>query len=162
MTQDQADKAAQFMDSPLFLYTGIGGAAVMSTLMIFCVPLLLWLIVQLVLKTKTNYQKMLEMYGISVLISIVGTIVTILLMNVMNSMRAIPGPSIIIMNSYDYHNLAHRFLSSLNIFTAWQVVVLGIGISKIAKRTTNIGVGMSMGTWLLLIILSTLLGVGAR
>ena len=158
MTQDEAERAEQIMDSPLFLYTGIGGAAVMATVFIFGIPLLLWLIVQLVLKTQTTYQKMLEVYGISALISIVGSIVSMLMMNALNSMRAIPGPSILIMNSYDYHNLAHKFLSSLNIFTAWQMVVLGFGVSKIAKRTVGAGIGIMVGAWILIVIVTTLVG----
>ena len=162
MTQEQADRAAQFMNSPFFLVTGIGGAAVIATVMTFAIPLLLWAIVKLVLKTPTDYKKMLETYGISAMISIVGTIVTMLLMHTMNSMRAIPSPSILIMASYDYHNLAHRFLSSLNIFTAWQVVVLGIGISKISNRTVGVGISMTMAVWVLLLIIATLIGWGVR
>ena len=162
MTQEQADRAEQFMNSPFFLFTGMGGAAVMATVTTFAIPLLLWLIVKLVLKTPADYKKMLETYGISAMISILGTIVTILLMHAMNSMRAIPSPSILIMDSYDYHNLAHRFLSSLNIFTAWQVVVLGMGVSKISNRTAGVGISITMAVWVLLLIVATLIGWGVR
>jgi len=162
MTQDQADTAEKFMNSPLFLITGMAGAAVMATVATFVLPLLLWLIVMLAMKATTNYQKMLEVYGISALISILGTIVTILLMQAMNSMRAIPSPSIFIMESYDYHNLAHRFLSSLNIFTAWQVIVLGIGVSRISNRSAAAGISATMAIWVLLLIAAALIGWGAR
>ncbi|MBI1805247.1 MAG: YIP1 family protein [Ignavibacteriae bacterium] len=162
MTQEQADRAAQFMDSPLFLFTGMGGGVVMASVAAFGIPLLLWLIVQLMLKTPTTYKKMLEVYGISTMIAVLGTIATILLINAMNSMRALPAPSLIIMNSYDYHNLGHRFLGSLNIFTAWQMIVLGIGVAKISSRTTGVGIGTTMGVWVLWLVIATLAGCGVR
>jgi len=162
MTQEQADQAEQFMSSSIFVYTAIVGAVVVTGAMMFCLPLLLWLIVGAIFKTPTTYKKMLEVYGISSMISLLGTIVTLIMMYLMNSMRAIPAPSLLIMNSYDYHNIAHRFLSSLNIFTAWQVVVLGVFVSKMTRRTAGVGIGATMGAWILLIILISLAGWGAR
>ena len=162
MTRDQADQAEQFMGSSFFVYTAIGGAAVVTVIMLFGFPLLLWLLVGAILKTPTTYKKMLEVYGISAMISLLGTIVTLLMMYMMNSMRAIPSPSLFIMHSYDYHNIAHRFLSSLNIFTAWQVIVLGIGVSKFTQRTVGVGISATMGVWIFCLVLAALAGWGAR
>jgi hypothetical protein len=49
----------------------------------------------------------------------------------------------------------HRFLSSLNVFSIWQVVVLGIGLSKYAQKALGSGITVAFVLWVIWVLLVT-------
>lgn len=165
MTQSQYEQMSNGMESSgptMFMIIGGGATVVIITVMFFGLALLLWLIVKLGLKASASYGKMLEVLGLASLISIAGTIVTLLLMNAFNTMYAAPGASLLIMSSFDPTSTAHRFIAAINIFTIWEVIVLGIGISRIAGKSYGVGIGIMVGLWIVWVIGSSLIGFGYR
>ncbi len=163
MTQEQYERMVSGMESSgpvLFMAFGGTTAAVMVTIVFFGITLLLWLVLKFLLKSPVGFKKILEAYGLSELIAILGTIITLLMMNFFNTMYATPSGAAFIMSSYDAGRILDRLLSALNIFTIWQVAVLGIAVQKITGKSTGVSMGVPFGLWAVWVILSTAFGWG--
>ena len=165
MTQEQFDQVSERIESTgpvMFMLIGSGFAIVSLTAMFFCGTLVVWLAAKFGMKFTGTYGKMLEVYGLASLIGLLGSIVALLLMNVFDSMHATPGCGMLLMNSFDPTSTIHRLLASINVFTMWQVAVLGVGVAKVSRSTIGKGVGIVFGLWTLWVILSSVMGWGLR
>jgi hypothetical protein len=164
MTQEQADRAEQMMDSrgSMFLVIGTIGAVVTITVMFFGGALVFWLIAKLALKFAGNYLKMLEVYGLASLIGVLGAIITLLMMNLFNSFYATPSGSLLVLNSFDSTNYVHKLLAAIGVFSIWQMIVLGVGLGKVSNKSTGTGIGIAIGLWIVWILVASLLGWGIR
>ena len=161
MSQERFDQMKEGMESSgpmMFMLIGGGGAVIALTCYFFGITLLLWLIMKFGLKFAGTYGKMLEVYGLASVIGLLGAIVTLLMMNFLNSMHATPSGSLLIMNSYDRNNFVHNLLASLNVFTLWQAAVAGIGVAKVSNKSNGTGMGIVFGLWLVWVIVSSALG----
>ena len=85
-----------------------------------------------------------------------------LMMNLMNSLYAQPGGAYFLMDSFDSNDFGHNVLASLNLFTVWQVAVVGIGLSAVARKSAGQGMMLSFGLWIVWVIVAGLLGWSAR
>ncbi|MDI6765498.1 MAG: YIP1 family protein [Bacteroidota bacterium] len=163
MRQEQMDAATEMMESgSMIVITGSIAALVMTTIAMFGVPLIFWITVKLFFKSQAGYKKLLEVYGLSMLIGILGAIVTVLMIFLFNSILASPSGSLLLVDSFDYKNMSHKFLASINFFTIWQMAVFGIGVAKISNKSINTGIGITIGLWLAWVIITLLLGWGMR
>ncbi len=163
MTQAQLDRTREGMESSgLGMFMLIGGVSqsVIVSVIFFGLALVLWLIAKFGLKASAGYAKLLEVTGLATFIGIVGTVVTLLLMYVFDSLHATPGLWLAVLSSYDHENKLHRLLSSINVFTLWETFVTGIGLSKISGKSPGVGMGAAFGLWVLWTILSVALGWG--
>jgi hypothetical protein len=162
MTPEAADRAAEFMNPTMFLAFGILGGSIAMTVVIFFVPLVLWGLSKGVLKYGGGYKKMLEVYGITNVISIAGTLVSLIMINLMNSMYAQPSGAFLIRDVYDKGNFMHNVLASMNIFTIWQVAVIGMGIAAVSDKKAANGMMVSFGAWVVWVLIASSMGWGAR
>jgi hypothetical protein len=165
MTQEQADRFTDSMESTgpaLFLVFGIGGVLVWLAVTYFGIALVLWLTAKFALKFAGPYNKLLETFGLSALIGILGGIIALLLVNLYDSLYATPSLALTVLGSFDATKPVHRLLASLNVFTVWQVVVLGIGLGKVTKSSVSTSVGIVFGLWGVWLLASTFLGLGFR
>jgi len=162
MTQEQADLAMEQMEKSggMMIAFGIIGAILMITIMFFLVSLLFWLIGKFGLKAEGGYGKYLELYGASQWIGILGFVVMILLAVAYGSMYASPSGALAVLSNYSPKNTTHRLLSAINVFTIWQMVVVGIGMAKYAGKSTQTGIGVGIGLWVAWVLLSVF-GLGA-
>jgi hypothetical protein len=164
MTQEQFDRASEMMESgggTLFMVIGSVGAGVSMVVIFFGGSLVLWLAARFGLKFAGTYKKILEVFGLTWFIGILGSVITLIMMNYFGSMYAIPAPSALI-SSLDTSGYGYRLLSSLNVFTMWQVIVLGIGIAKVSGKSNGTGMSVAIGCWLLFILLAVALGWGMK
>jgi hypothetical protein len=165
MTQEQYDQVSERMESSgpvMFMTIGAGSAVVLLTVVFFGATLIVWLTAKFAMAFTGSYGKMLEVYGLATIIGILGAIAAVLLMNVFDSMHAQPGAGLLLMNSFDATNVSHRFLASINVFTLWQVGVLGIGVAKVSRSPVGKGVGIIFTLWLVWAIVSSLMGWGVK
>ena len=162
MNQTAADKAEEFMDSPIMAYTFYGSAFMGAIVFFFVIAVVLWIMTKIVLKFDGPFTKVMEAYGLASLIGVLGTIITLILMNVFNSLYATPSGSLFVINSYDKHNAVHNILASLNIFTLWEAGVLGLGLAKISHKPASKGFMITYGTWAIYAIVSAAFGWGMR
>lgn len=163
MSQADADRATEFMEKPaMFIAFGSLASILFVTVALFGIPLLLWFLVKSFWKFGGGYKKILEVYGLSSVIGIVGTLVAILMMNMMDSIYAQPGGAFFLMDSFDKDNFAHNMIASLNIFTIWQVAVVGMGLSAVSGKKTGQGMMLAFGLWIVWVLVAGSLGWGAR
>jgi hypothetical protein len=156
MTQEQADQASAQMEKSggMMMAFGIVAGVVTVTIMFFVVALLFWLVGKFGLKAPEGYGKYLELYGAATWIGILGFIVMILLAAAYSSMYASPSGALAVLSTYSPKNTMHRFLSSLNVFTIWQMVVIGIGLAKYSGKSSGTGVGVGLGLWVVWVLIS--------
>lgn len=165
MTQEQVDQYVDGMrHSGPVMFIAIGGvsAVIMTAIIFFAATLIFWIVAKFGLKFSGSYTKMLEVFGLTSMIGFLGSIVVIIMMYVFDSMAATPSGAIFIFQDFDVKNKLHLLLAQLNIFTIWQMGILGIGISKISNKSLVTGLGVAYGLWILWVIASTLFGLGMR
>jgi hypothetical protein len=160
MTQAQADRTIEGiegMNPTIFLVFGIVSAIVMICIFFFVGALLAFLVGKWALHSAEAYGVYLTAMGLASWIGILGSIITVILMMVFNTMYATPSPALAIISSFDPMNTTHRLLSSLNLFTIWEAVVFGVGIGAIAKKSTTVGIIIGIVFFGVIMALSLLL-----
>ncbi len=163
MTQADADRAREFTaNKGMFMAFGILGGVFFVSVVMFGAPLVLWLASKSALGFTGGYKKILEVYGLASIIGIVGTLVSVILMNMMDSIYAQPSGAFFLRDSYDMENFGHNFLASLNVFSIWQVGVSGIGLAALSGKRSSLGIMLAFGLWLIYVVCASLLGWGAR
>ena len=164
MTQQQYDQATSQMENMgTGMFVAFGGifAAIAISALFFVGSLVLWVAARLAMKYSGTYTKILEVYGLSVFIGIFGTIITMIMWSLMNTMYATPSAALMVLGSFDPMNKVHKLLSFLNVFTIWQVVVLGIGLAKVSFKPNSSGIVIALAAWAVLVAVSIVLGIGA-
>jgi hypothetical protein len=163
MTQDQYDKAVSMMESPpMFFAFGVIGSFVFVSLAFFLVPAVLMLAAKAALKASVPYKKMLEVFGLSSMVGVLGAVITLLMMHLFDSVHATPGLSLVVMNGFDQDNMGHKLLAAVNVFSLWQTWIVGKGISGVTGTSSGTGVGLAFGLWVVWVIVSSLLNLGMR
>ena len=159
MTQEQADRAKSQMENMggMFIAFGVIGSVIFLSVMFFGASLALWLVSKLLLKSTAGYGKYLEMYGISSWIGILGGTVTLLMILGLNSMYASPSAALAVYATFDPLSTMHKVFAALNIFSIWQAVVVGLGVSKLGNKPSTIGIGIALGLWVLWVAIEVLL-----
>lgn len=159
MTQEQADQAKSRMENMggMLIAIGIVGSAIFLSVMVFGAGLVLWLAGKFALKSTAGYSKHLELYGISSWIGILGGVVSLLMIVGLNSMYATPSAALAVYASFDPLNTTHKLLSALNIFSIWQVIVVGMGLSKLSDKPSTTGIGIAFVLWVVWVAVSNLL-----
>ncbi len=159
MTQEQADQAKSQMENmgSMFIAIGIVGSVVVLSVMMFGAGLALWLVDKLALKSTAGYGKHLELYGISSWIGLFGGIVTLLMIVGLNTLYASPSAALAVYSSFDPMNTTHKILAAINIFSIWQAIVLGIGISKLSDKPSSTGIGVVTGLWVVWVLIQVFL-----
>ncbi|HJW31141.1 MAG TPA: hypothetical protein VJ508_18065 [Saprospiraceae bacterium] len=163
LTQDQMEQRLNQMENSgpvMFMVFGAGVGSIGVAFVFFGSTLVLWLVAKLGFKSTSGYSKMLEIFGLASMIGILGSIITLVTINVMNSLYATPSPALAIIDSFDPANKGHKLLAALNVFTLWEVAVLGIGIAKLSSKSVGTGIGVTCILWALWTIGSTFLGFG--
>lgn len=163
MTQEQADQAKSQMENMggMFIAIGIIGSILFLSVMFFGASLALWLVSKLIFKSTAGYSKYLEMYGISNWIGILGGVVTVLMIVGLNSMYASPSAALAVYATFDPMNTTHKILATINIFSIWQAIVVGIGVGKLGNKSASAGIGVALGLWIVWAVVQIfLLGFG--
>jgi hypothetical protein len=156
MPQERADQIMDGMEkgSGMMMAFGIIFAVISSCLILFVGALFLWLIGKLALKAEAGYGKYLELWGSSMWIGLLGGIITVLLLMAFSSMYASPSAALAVLSNYNPKDSMHRLLTSLNIFTIWQMIVVGIGLSKFSGKSLGTGIGASFALWIAWVLIS--------
>lgn len=156
MPQEQADRALEQMEGGGGMMAAIGIVFGTLTLAIvfFVTALVFWLVGKFALKAEGGYGKYLELWGASQWIGALGGIITLLMIIAMNSLYASPSGALAVLQNFSRHDTTHRLLASLNIFSIWQMVVVGIGLAKFAGKPSGTGIGVALGLWVAWVLIS--------
>ncbi len=157
---DRQQEAMQEMGS-LFVVFAALGALLMIAVYYFGGALVLWLAGKIGLKGIHGYSTYLAVYGVASWIAVLGALVTGLLMMAAGSMFATPSAALLIINEYDPSNTMHRVLSRFDLFSLWQTVVVGIGLSTVTHKPVGAGVGTAFSLYLVWSAMIVLFRIGA-
>ena len=111
----------------------LGGliAALVGFVRVFWWALVLWLLGRLFLKVRFGYIKALEVAGLGLMISVLGTVVTLLLMVNLPRLFATPDLALAV-SDFDASRKSTLLLGTSNVFSFWLVGVLSVGLAKLA------------------------------
>jgi hypothetical protein len=160
MTPEQAEKAYEFAspESKWFRIMQVGGIAIGSPIALLIMALVYWLLGKWGMSGTAPYLKVIEVIGLTFLISTLEVIVTCLLQFLTDSVFASPSLALFV-SPLDLHNKVHVALSKINIFTFWNLSVVSIGLSKLFQRDLPKVLVLVFALWILWSILSIVAGI---
>ena len=163
MTQDQADQAISRNPaqpgSPLFMIFGSVGVVIFTAAMLFGFALAFWLVGKWVFKASASYGKVVEVVGLSMYVSVLGSIITLLLVVAMGSLYATPSLALALSN-FDPDNKLDKLLAAINVVTFWYLAVVSIGLGKIFSVSTTKALAAVGVLWCVWTAGSVLIGFG--
>ena len=163
MTREQADQYLALVDKlmgPAVLkIAGAVGAVIASAVRVVWWAFILWLLGWRLLKVRFGFPKALEAAGLATMISVLGTIVTLLL--TVNLARLFATPSLaLVISDFDATRKSHLFLGAVNIFSVWFIGVTSVGLSKLAGVPFLRAAFLVFAVWVLQDSLFILSGLG--
>ncbi len=163
MKQADADQAAQMMEkimSPTMM-TIIGSASsvVFTFAGLFFFALVFWLMGKLLFKAQFGYMQAVEVNGLSSMISVLGTLLTMLVVLVKGNLLFNPGP-VLLISQFDPANKIHHALAAFNLTTVWWIAVLAIGLARLSGASFAKPAALLFGIWAFIRFGLILLGVG--
>ena len=161
LPQERADQIYEQYAKPgstMFTVSQIGGTALMSSVALFALGLLYWLIGKSAMKATAPFMKVIEVVGLTFFIATLEQIVTTMLMIAMDSIRATPSLGIFV-SDFDIENKAHVALAKLNAFTFWDLSVVSVGLSKLFQRDFPKVLVLVLAIWILWALVTIFTGM---
>jgi hypothetical protein len=161
LTRAQADQTEamveKFSGPATMMISGSIGTVCSSFIRVFWWAFVLWLLGLIFLKTKFDYLKMVEAAGLATMITILGTIVTLLLTVILGKMTT---PSLaLLLDHFDSKNGLHLALAAVNLFALWMVGVMAVGLSRLSGARFSKTLLLTAGFWLAVQLFFILLAV---
>jgi hypothetical protein len=158
ITQADADKLLATLEraqGPLMT----AGVVALSFLRIFWWALILLLLGRWFFRASFGYAKALEVAGLALMISVLGSVVSLLL--TVNLARLFATPSLALaVHDFDTTRKSHVFLGAANVFAFWQISVIAVGLAKLAGAPFFRAVMLVLACWLLQESVLIMLGFG--
>jgi len=163
LTQAQADQALAAMDKfagpAMMKIFGSVGAVFGSFAHIFWWAFVLWLMAQLIFKTKIPYLKAAEVAGLTTMILVLGAVVTILLTVITGKLGMTPSLALTI-GDFDIKNKVHLLLAAVNIFSFWQIGVSACGLARLTGKPFSKALLLVLLYWLAFTLFFVGIGFG--
>ena len=142
MTQKQADTASEmaekFMTPMVMKAIGIVFSVLGTGVGLFLSALFVWLIGRFGLKGQFGYMRGVEVVGLSMMISVLGIIVSMLLTVIYGDPAMKPSP-MLLLSHFDNQNWIHVLLAALDVTTLWYLAVLSAVLSAGLAQVTGRG-----------------------
>jgi len=161
MTRAQADQieaASEKFSSPtLMMISGSFGAVFSSFVRVFWWAVVLWLLGLVFLKAKFAYLKTAEVAGLATMITVLGSIVSLLLTVILGKMST---PSLaLFVDQFDPQNALHAALAAVNLFAFWQIGVMAAGLARLSGARFSMALALTTGYWVAVQLFFILLAV---
>ncbi|HWX19848.1 MAG TPA: YIP1 family protein [Candidatus Binatia bacterium] len=136
ITQAQADQATavleKFMGPTTLKLFGSAGVVVVGFVRVLWWAFILWLFGRWVLKVSLDFNKTLEVAGLTTMIVVLGAVVALLL--TVNLGKLGMGASLALaVKDFDMNRKSHLFAGAANVFSFWQLAVTSIGLARLAN-----------------------------
>ena len=123
--------------------------------------LIVWLIGAKLYKGNFGYLKAVEAVGLSGIISVLGAIVTILLVLVMGNIYASPSATLFV-KDFNPENPLHGSLQVANVFWIWAIAVQSIALARLSGRSFLVSAAWMFGITILCTGMCMGVGFGAQ
>jgi hypothetical protein len=158
LTQAQADQAMPMIETFTKISVAVG-AMVGPFFHIFWWAFVLWLMAQLILKTKIPFLQATDVAGLTTMILVLGAIVTTLLTIITGKLGITLSPALAISN-YDLKNKLHLSVAALNVFNVWLVAVSASGLSRLTGAPFTKALLIVVIYWLVYSLFFISIGLG--
>ncbi|MBM4169100.1 MAG: hypothetical protein FJ215_08085 [Ignavibacteria bacterium] len=111
------------------------------------------------LHIKTTFHDSFALYGLSMWIDILGSIIALLMVKAFGSLSAKPTAAALFFSTYDPSITIHRILTEFNFFSVWQSSVIGIGLAKLSGKKRLVAVSLVVSGWALWVLISAKLRI---
>jgi hypothetical protein len=138
---------------------GSVGAVVAGFARLFWWGLVLWLLGRWFLKARFGYMKAVEVAGLASMITVLGMIVSMLLIVNLGKMFSTPSLALAV-SDFDEKNKSHLLLGAVNVFNFWLIGVLGAGLARLAGVPFLRAVFVVLGYWIVVCLLLIFVGMG--
>lgn len=158
MTQEQAnnaiEQAEKFMDPNglFFKITGTAGAVISPFVMLFLLSVIYMLLLKMA-KANFEFTNILNVVGLSLMISAVGSVLGIVVSIIMGNLNSIS--LALILKPETVGETLHGLLMKLDVFTIWFYVLVAIGLVKVAKVKASMSYLIVFGLWIIWLVIST-------
>jgi len=163
MTRQQADQAMtmveKFTGPTMMAIFGSVGAVAAGFARLFWWGLVLWLLGRWFLKARFSYLKAVEVAGLASMITVLGMIVSMLLIVNLGKMFSTLSLGLAV-SDFDVKNKSHLLLGAVNVFNFWLIAVLGAGLARLAGVPFLRAVFLVLGYWLAVSLLLIFIGLG--
>ncbi|MCE1163851.1 MAG: YIP1 family protein [Bacteroidetes bacterium] len=148
------EQAEKFMDpkGAFFQIIGYGGALVSPFLILFVLSLV-YLVALKIMKAEFEFTNILNVVGLSMLVTIVGAVIGFVLSVITGEMSTVSLGLVLKDSSVGLK--VHELISKIDVFAIWFYFLIGIGLSKIGKITSGKAYGVVFGIWILWIIVTS-------
>ena len=154
MTQAQADQSAALREkltSPTFFRAiGIMGAVIGSPVILLLYALIVWLLGNFAFHGPFSFSKAVEAVGLTMMISILGAIVNVLLKVIFANPSITLSPALLV-SHFDPTNKVHLALAALDVMGLWFLAVLSLGLARLSGtqfwKAALWLYGISYGLW---------------
>ncbi|HTX98382.1 MAG TPA: YIP1 family protein [Bacteroidota bacterium] len=167
MTAEQADQAREqtekFTDptSPWMMMITGGSLLIMTPIATFLICLVYWLLGRTVMKVAAPYMKVVEVIGLTFFIACLESIVTTIMAIAFDKLHAGPNLALAVINNFSIENKVHLALQKINLFTFWNLGVVGIGLSRLFQKDLPKVLVLVVALWVLWAVFSVATGFGA-
>jgi hypothetical protein len=162
MTQEQADQAYEQFASPTstmaMIFRLVATIAGIPIVM-FLVALAYWLLGKWGMKATAPYMKVVEVIGLTFFIGALESIITTIMMFLMDSLYASPSLGLAVLKDFDIQNKLHMALAKVNVFTLWSLAVTSVGLSKLFQRDFAKVAVLVFALWIVWCFVSILTGI---
>jgi hypothetical protein len=161
MSSEQAkvavEQAEKYMDpkSVFFQVIGFGGAIVTPFIMLFVLSLV-YLIILKIMKSEFDFVNILNVVGLSMLISTIGSVIGLVLSIIIGEVSSL-SLALVLKESMVGEKL-HEFFLKVDVFTIWFYIAVAIGLSKVARISGGKAYGIVFGIWVVWLIITSSLG----
>ena len=163
MTREQVDKilvvAEKFTGPAMLKILGSISAVFVSFVRVFWWGFILWLLGRSLLKTPVVYLKTLEVAGLALMISVLGTVVTLLLTVNFGRMFATPSMALAV-SDFDATRKSPLMLGTVNVFSFWLVGVMSVGLARLSGAPFMRAAFLVLAFWVLEQSFFILVGLG--
>jgi hypothetical protein len=163
MTREQADQAMtmveKFTGPTMMAIFGSVGAVAAGFARLFWWGLVLWLLGRWFLKARFSYLKAVEVAGLASMITVLGMIVSMLLIVNLGKMFSTLSLGLAV-SDFDVKNKSHLLLGAVNVFNFWLIAVLGAGLARLAGVPLLRAVLLVLAYWLAASLLLIFIGLG--
>jgi hypothetical protein len=162
MTQQQADQAFEMMRPGTVYFTvfSVGGTMLWTLGGLFALGLVYWLVGKSAMSATAPYMKVVEVVGLTFIISTLEVLVTMLMVFALDRITATPSLAFFI-SGFDVTNKVHLLMSKVNIFTFWILAVTAIGLSRLFRRDLAKVLVLVAVLWILWTVITVFAGCGA-
>lgn len=149
ITREQAESLMLFITpgTTQFFVVQLLSSVITSLITLVVTGFMAWQLGRSVLGRESAYRKVLEIIGLSFIIGVLERIVSAGLVVATGSIFATPGPALFLLHDTD--SALFSVLSSINLFTLWQLWVISSGLSWFLEREFPKVLVLVMALWVL-------------